>query len=206
MLSSSDIVFSIPSKRLSTSHPVSTRAQYSPDSYQFTGRTVTCPGAILIQRENLVVYRGRESRKRRNHYIGGETSAHRPRRSARPHAGTIGQSRDSTADRSRHPCCRQTVGADHRYSRIPDGIRITGAWHSQHTIGVQTRGSQTSRSGACRRKNPPFRSGNIGVISECYDRDDIADRRFTNVPVYGERSMFPAGRVTPRPNPCVILG
>jgi hypothetical protein len=64
----------------------------------------------------------------------------------RPHTGTIGQSRDSiVGSKQASPASDGRLMPVNRDSRIPHGIGITGAWYSAHIIGVQTRGSQTSR-------------------------------------------------------------
>ena len=91
--------------------------------------------AILIQRENPGLQAGRESRQRQNAFTRVPRSHTQPRQHDRPHVGTIGQSRDSCPTLAGIPC-GSGAGYRHktpRYLRIPHGIGVTGAWHSQHS-------------------------------------------------------------------------
>ena len=103
----------------------------------------------LHQRESSAVYGGRESRALWQVDNAWHRFAHRPRRHARPTRGQSDNIGIPPPARGRHPCY-STVGGyrrkTNRSRRIPCRIGVTGAWHSLHFVGVQTRRDQINRT------------------------------------------------------------
>jgi membrane protease YdiL (CAAX protease family) len=100
----------------------------------------------LLQGENLAVYGGRES-DNPCLYIAWGCITHRPRRYIRPHAGTIGQYRDSDRTHRWYPAERMSriPTQNNEITPNPPQDRSNGGVALPARVGVQTRGSQTNR-------------------------------------------------------------
>jgi len=96
--------------------------------------------AILSQRENPAVYGGRESRQRRDVFARSARLHTQPRRHARPHVGTIGQSRDSDPALAGYPL-RKRHRIPTQNTKVPPNPpqdRSNGGVALPSLVGVQT--------------------------------------------------------------------